>query len=208
MIGTVFGTSATNALAADDPFKNKVNIDTDEENKNSCDESDFGFNEAVCAITDNLSTETFSIQGEKNKISLDLEAENQNDCDESEDADNESFCIISTNKNIGPMVVGTTDTDTGTLIVTKNVLCATQPCAFEPEDFTILVTGNVQSSPNPFPGSATGTEVTLGPGSYSVTETDPIGGVTHTVGADCAGNINAGETKNCLITNSLPANTP
>jgi hypothetical protein len=98
--------------------------------------------------------------------------------------------------------------NTGTLIVTINVICATATCAFEPDDFTILVTGDVQSSVNPFPGSAAGTEVTLGPGSYSVTETDPIAGVTHTVDATCSGNINAGETINCLITNTLPANAP
>ena len=37
LIRTVFGTSATNAFA-DDPFKNKVNIETYIDNKNSRDE--------------------------------------------------------------------------------------------------------------------------------------------------------------------------
>jgi hypothetical protein len=34
--------------------------------------------------------------------------------------------------------------DTGTLIVTINVICATATCAFEPDDFTVLVTGDIQ----------------------------------------------------------------
>jgi hypothetical protein len=36
LIGSVIGTSATHAFA-DDPFKNKVNIDTDTKQKNDCD---------------------------------------------------------------------------------------------------------------------------------------------------------------------------
>jgi len=103
LIGTVFGTIATNAFAADDPFKNKVEIDTDDENKNSCDETQEGFNTATCVIADNFATDTFTIQGEKNKISLDLKQENQNDCDESGDGNNDSVCTITTNKHIGPI---------------------------------------------------------------------------------------------------------
>jgi len=103
LIGTVFGTTATNAFAADDPFKNKVEIDTDNENKNSCDESQAGHNTAECVIADNLTTDTFTLQGEKNKISLDLQQENQNDCDESGDGNNDSICAIATNKEIGPI---------------------------------------------------------------------------------------------------------
>jgi hypothetical protein len=101
LIGAVFGTTATNAFAADDPFKNKVDIDTDVDNKNTCDESGDGFNEAVCAINDNLETHTFTIQGEKNKISIDVEGENRNDCDEKGEGDNESDCAVTSNKEIG-----------------------------------------------------------------------------------------------------------
>ena len=92
LIGAVFSTTATNAFAADDPFKNKVEIDTDVDNKNTCDETGEGFNQAVCAVTDNLETGTFTMQGEKNKISIDVEGENHNDCDEKGDGDNESVC--------------------------------------------------------------------------------------------------------------------
>ena len=101
LIGAVFGTTATNAFAADDPFKNKVEIDTDVDNKNTCDETGEGFNEAVCAVNDNLVTSPFTLQGEKNKISIDVEGENHNDCDEKGDGDNESACAITSNKEIG-----------------------------------------------------------------------------------------------------------
>jgi hypothetical protein len=51
LIGTVLGTSATNAFA-DDPFKNKVKIDTEQNNTNSCNESGDGDNNSDCSITD------------------------------------------------------------------------------------------------------------------------------------------------------------
>lgn len=101
LIGAILGTTATSAFAADDPFKNKVEIDTDVDNKNTCDESGEGFNQGLCVVTDNLETGTFTMQGEKNKISIDVEGENHNDCDEKGDGDNESDCIITSNRGIG-----------------------------------------------------------------------------------------------------------
>ena len=53
-----------------------------------------GTNNAVCRISDSLTTDTFSIQGEKNKVKLDFEGENENDCDESGDGNNNSVCEI------------------------------------------------------------------------------------------------------------------
>ena len=53
LIGAILGTTATSAFAADDPFKNKVEIDTDVDNKNTCDESGEGFNQGLCVVTDN-----------------------------------------------------------------------------------------------------------------------------------------------------------
>jgi hypothetical protein len=50
-----------------------------------------------------LTTDTFSIQGEKNKVKLDFERENENDCDESGDGNNNSVCEISSSKDIGPI---------------------------------------------------------------------------------------------------------
>lgn len=66
-------------------------------------------------------------------------------------------------------------------------------------DFTMNVSGtNVSTSS--FPGSETGTSVTLDAGSYSVTE-DAASGYTASYSADCTGTIVAGETKTCTITN-------
>jgi hypothetical protein len=92
LIGVVFNTTTMNAFAIDDPFKNKVEIDTDVDNKNTCDETGEGFIQAVCAVTDNLETGRFTMLGEKNKISIDVEGENHNDRDEKGDGDNESVC--------------------------------------------------------------------------------------------------------------------
>jgi len=47
LIGSVIGTSATNAFA-DDPFKNKVNIDTDTKQKNDCEGEASAINSVVC----------------------------------------------------------------------------------------------------------------------------------------------------------------
>ena len=107
LIGTVLSTSATIAFA-DDPFKNKVLIDTKQDNKNSCDESEVGDNNSACSISDALATSTFSVEGEKNKISLDIEEENKNDCDESGDGDNNAACAISDTISIGPIDIHST----------------------------------------------------------------------------------------------------
>ena len=102
LIGTVLGTSATNAFA-DDPFKNKVKIDTQQDNTNSCDESQQGDNNSDCDTTDTTSTQTFTIEGEKNKILLDFDEKNINDCDESGHGDNNVVCTITDTKVIGPI---------------------------------------------------------------------------------------------------------
>lgn len=56
LIVAVIGAPTTIALAAEDPFKNKVSIEIDEDNKNTCDESDNGNNNAGCiiALTKNI----------------------------------------------------------------------------------------------------------------------------------------------------------
>jgi len=48
LIRTVFGTSATNAFA-DDPFKNKVEINDDTKQKNECDNENSGLNSVGCS---------------------------------------------------------------------------------------------------------------------------------------------------------------
>jgi hypothetical protein len=92
----------------------------------------------------------------------------------------------------------------GHLIVIKHVVNENGGNA-NASDFTIHVTGNHQS-PDTFPGSETGTDVTLGVGSYQVTEEIPDNTVlsqhTHTqYSADCSGVIHPDETKTCTVTN-------
>jgi PKD repeat protein len=77
-------------------------------------------------------------------------------------------------------------------------------------DFTLTVTGSAPS-PASFPGSETGTLITLNPGSYSVDELTVVG-YTKTSAASCTGTIAAGETKICTIINddegTPPGNRP
>jgi hypothetical protein len=74
-----------------------------------------------------------------------------------------------------------------------------------PSEFTMNVAGN-NPSPSSFPGSSPGTVVTLEEGQYDVTEMAPPTppGVEFDGGAfstDCTGDINAGESKTCTVTN-------
>ena len=70
-------------------------------------------------------------------------------------------------------------------------------------DYTIHVNGNNQF-PDTFQGSDEGTDVTLGFGSYSVSETFPFThGNTALYREDCSGVIHPNETKTCTITNSF-----
>jgi len=66
-------------------------------------------------------------------------------------------------------------------------------------NFTIHVNGT-NATPSAFPGSASGTNVTLNPGSYNVTE-DSVSGYTTSFSANCTGTILSGETRSCTITN-------
>lgn len=101
----------------------------------------------------------------------------------------------------------------GHLIVIKHVISINCPTGFnlccrrpEASDFTIHVDGNHQS-PDTFPGSETGTEVTLGFGSYKVAEECPSSGsglCQHTstsFSQDCSGVIHPDETNTCTVTN-------
>jgi len=91
----------------------------------------------------------------------------------------------------------------GHLIVYKHVIKSGGPNPAKASDYTIHVDGNNQS-PDTFPGSEDGTDVTIGFGSYSVSEV--IGPQVHFSGStqfseDCKGVIHPDETKTCIITN-------
>ena len=62
-------------FAAIEPFKNKVNIQTDSTHNNDCNESDTDTNKAACITTDQTTTEETSINGEKNKVTSDLKVD-------------------------------------------------------------------------------------------------------------------------------------
>src|SRR6476659_1542590 len=102
--------------------------------------------------------------------------------------------------------VGQPGPNRATLIVTKEVKCLPiDPTCAVPKDFTIVVAAK-NASPNSFEGSGPpGTEVTLDPGAYSVGEKEkPRFTFQGTPGCDSfrsGGNIQAGETRTCLITN-------
>jgi len=71
-------------------------------------------------------------------------------------------------------------------------------------DFTMQVTGTGVSTPS-FPGSESGTVVTLQAGAYSVDEV-AVAGYAKSLSADCAGTIAVGQEKTCTITNDdVPA---
>jgi hypothetical protein len=56
-----------------------------------------------CKVYDHLTTDTFTIQGEKNKVKLDFDGKNKNDCNESGDGNNNPDCEIDSTKDIGPI---------------------------------------------------------------------------------------------------------
>jgi hypothetical protein len=127
-------------------------------------------------------------------------------CDSQIQGDENSLgmlCVQST-----PSVLES-EPETAELTVVKLVTCDFVNLPLDlcpsPDEFTMNVEGN-NPSPSSFPGSSQGTVVTLEPGQYDVTEIAPPtppgvefdGG---TFSADCTGDINAGESKTCTITN-------
>jgi hypothetical protein len=70
----------------------------------------------------------------------------------------------------------------------------------KPSDFTINIHANDPSIAS-FPGSSSGTEIKLGMGMYSVSESH-IPGYVSSFSVDCFGGIMSVETRNCVITNT------
>jgi hypothetical protein len=75
--------------------------------------------------------------------------------------------------------------------------------------FTMTIGGVTATGGNSFPGSESGTEKVVTPGSYTVTETGPAGYFT-TFSDDCTGTIALGGSKTCIVTNNDigPRRTP
>jgi hypothetical protein len=88
---------------------------------------------------------------------------------------------------------------TGTLTVIKRLSSGDVP-PVRISDFVIHVTGN-NPTPANFNASSTGTDVTLGSGSFSVTEA-PSAVFNPSFSSECSGTIAAGQHLTCTITNT------
>jgi hypothetical protein len=95
-----------------------------------------------------------------------------------------------------PKFCASPPTTTATLTVIKQVIGGTA----QPSDFNIGVNGN-NPSPSSFPGSSSGTTVTIGEGEYIVGEGFSVD-YSASFSSDCFGTISAGQTKTCTITNT------
>ena len=69
-----------------------------------------------------------------------------------------------------------------------------------PSDFTMIISAQNPSNNN-FPGSSTGTTITIDAGDYSVSETGP-GDYTASFSPECSGTAAADATLTCTITNN------
>ena len=74
----------------------------------------------------------------------------------------------------------------------------------KPFDFAIDIHANDPSIAS-FPGSSSGTEIKLGMGMYSVSQSR-IPGYISSFSADCFGGIMSVESRNCVITNTYDKN--
>ncbi len=100
LIGTVFGTSAMNAFA-DDPFKNKVEIDIDTKQKNDCNVHASGIGSDACFAAEETHTDAINVDGEKNKVGLDFDTQQKNDCEGLASALNSVICGTFATHDIG-----------------------------------------------------------------------------------------------------------
>jgi hypothetical protein len=91
--------------------------------------------------------------------------------------------------------------DTGHLIVIKHVVNDNNGHSVA-SNFTMTISGVTAQGGNTFPGAESpGTNKTVTPGSYNVTETGPSGYVAF-FSSDCTGTIALGQTKTCTVTNN------
>jgi YVTN family beta-propeller protein len=96
---------------------------------------------------------------------------------------------------------------TANIIVTKKVINDGGGDK-KPSDFTITVNGN-NPTPSSFDGSSSGTTITINEGNYNVTEEEGSdvsydyvpGKYTPSYSSNCAGEIQAGDTVRCTVTN-------
>jgi hypothetical protein len=91
--GTLFSSIvSTNVYGAIDSFQNKVDIVTDSEHKNDCDEHDAWANNADCANVDETATDQISMIGKNNKFIANINVDQIQKCDETGSGDNSAEC--------------------------------------------------------------------------------------------------------------------
>ncbi|HET7148827.1 MAG TPA: hypothetical protein VFI73_10055, partial [Candidatus Nitrosopolaris sp.] len=110
-------------------------------------------------------------------------------CSGSIDAGQTLSCTVANKYQQSPL---------GKIIVVKNVINNDRGTK-KASDFMIFVTGN-SPFPNNFPGSASGTLVSINAGKYAIVEAS-VSGYTTTYSSGCSGSITAGETINCVVSN-------
>jgi hypothetical protein len=82
----------------------------------------------------------------------------------------------------------------------NHIGCFTQECLLASNSSIRILANNL--NPQTLTGSAAGTKVMLGPGHYTVSQPMTSTFYRHVFSPECSGNIRAGETKICIITNS------
>lgn len=91
--GTLFSSIvSTNVYGAIDSFQNKVDIVTDSEHKNDCDEHDAWSNNADCQNVDETATDQISMIGKNNKFIANINVDQIQKCDETGSGDNSAEC--------------------------------------------------------------------------------------------------------------------
>ncbi|MGA7368383.1 MAG: hypothetical protein WBX01_04590 [Nitrososphaeraceae archaeon] len=102
-----------------------------------------------------------------------------------------------------------------TLNVVKEVVCtdsavANIPQMCNPSWYKMIILSGNNPVPDSFPGSSTGTPVSLGPGNYFVTETIALMLGAHVTSSDsgCSGDIQDGQELTCTLTNFVDYEEP
>jgi hypothetical protein len=111
-------------------------------------------------------------------------------------SDNLQQCAAPTTANQTTPTPPRTPT-TASLTVIKIVSGTTNVTS---SDFAIHVSG-INTSPANFNGSSTGTDLTLNPGAFNVTETGPTSSFNSTATGECSGTIEASQRLTSTITN-------
>ncbi|MGI0022979.1 MAG: hypothetical protein ACRD9Q_08980, partial [Nitrososphaeraceae archaeon] len=93
VIGALFSSIVgSNVYGVIDPFQNKVDIVTDSNHKNDCDEYDAGANKADCSNVDETVTDQISMVGKNNKFISNINVDQIQKCDETGSGDNNADC--------------------------------------------------------------------------------------------------------------------